>query len=256
MPRRLVVLALAGVLVAGCGGSGPRFGKHDAALGASIAKNAAVLWQEASPLLVCAPDCNANALRVLQRDAQVRSRRATASAAALETPCLRRGMGRYAASLRGLRDFASDELSRKDSAGLAAITRSDNLRFSAIRLLKGCGYFSGSQTIGLVASLAYRRVDAASSGLERCTTTDCYHHKGRAIEKAAALGRAQLMRALGSLDSPCLERAVAAEIRLLKTYEALGGAVRTLDVPGIEHQGRRVGTRQAAVAAAAHGCLP
>lgn len=256
--RRLVLLAAAVMLLAGCGGgsSASRFSKHDALLSASIAKNAAALWQEASPLLVCASTCNTHALRVLQHDANVRSRRAEANAAALETPCLRRGMARYAESLRGLRDFATDELSHHDSAGLAAITRSDNLRFSGIRLLEGCGYFKSGASVGLVANAAYQRVDAASAGVEGCKTTDCYQRKGRAIEKAAALGHAQLARAAQNLDSPCLRRAVAGELRLLDTYEAFGRATRRLDVAGIQRQAQLIGSRQAAVAAAANKCLP
>jgi hypothetical protein len=255
--RRFAVIALAGLVLAGCGGSSrSHVSGRDSALSAAVVRDAASLWQEASPLLVCGPACSAHSLRALQRDAELRSRRAAANAAALETPCLRRGMLRYAESLRGLRDFAGAELSHAERAGIAAINRSDRLRFSAIRLLAGCGYFKRDALVGLVANRAYQRIDAAAAVVDRCKTLACYRRAGRGIERAAALGRAQLAAAAKNLDSPCFQRAVAKAVRLLDTSEAFGRAVRQLDVQAIQRQTRLLGSRQAAVARSANECLP
>lgn len=254
--KRLSLAAVA-LLLAGCGGSsGPHVSTRDNALSASVVRDAASLWQEASPLLVCGPACDVHALRALEHDADLRGRRAAANAAALETPCLRRGMVRYAASLRGLRDFAAAELAHSERAGTAAINRSDRLRFSAIRVLEGCGYFKRDALVGLVANRAYQRIDAAAAGVDRCKTIPCYQRAGRAIEQAAALGRAQLASAAKNLDSPCFRRTVAKALRLLDTSEAFGRAVRRLDVQGIRRQTRLLGSRQADVARSANECLP
>jgi hypothetical protein len=254
---RALGLAAVVLVLAGCGGSGgPHLAGGDKALSASIAKDAASLWQEASPLLVCGSACDVHALRALQHDADLRSRRAAANAASLQTPCLRRGMMRYAASLRGLRDFATAELAHAERASTAAIDRSDRLRFSAVRLLAGCGYFKHDALVGLVANRAYQRIDAAAAGVDRCTTIRCYRRAGRAIEQAAAVGRAQLASAAKDLSSPCFRRTVAKAIRLLDTSEAFGRAVRQLDVQGIQRQTKLLARRQAAVARSANECLP
>jgi hypothetical protein len=252
----IVLFGLA-IVLAGCGSTrvsgsdGRSISSDDADAAQQVVAAEVTVFADAS----CASTCQAPALRKLQTDAHRVSATAGAAAARVSDPCLRHALTNVSQSLRSMDTFATALLAGSEARADAALKRAANLRTQTLDDLVRCGYVKRGKNVGLEANVAMQSVASALAAVGRCETDACQQATGRALARAARLGRAHVAALVPDVDDPCVRKTAVAAEDYLAVMEAYGVAIELRNAKAREDAARLAPQMFAAIAQTARGCV-